>query len=221
MKQCKDAIIYFFRQIAVYLVPVKGRGTIGMYQNIIVVSLWIESISICTAILICMHGSDNKWANFCQNTMIGIFCSAMLILVTTIIQFISERNKLFSTVCDDIVLFIACLADSLTDRVELTKKQYEIKFKSIKKVIDDSESIIDNDLIWFNVKTNDLYHKVCNDIVKLKIPFLTDRDPVDAIMSINKELTERVTINMKKMVDNRYNIYVEIFTELEQIITKQ
>ena len=121
--------LHIFRQIKTYLVPVKGRGTIGMYQNSIVVSLWIEAVSICIALLMCMLGSDNKWATFCQNTAIGIFCSAMLILVTTVIQFTNERNKIFAISCDNIELFVACLADSLSDKERLTKQQCEIKCK--------------------------------------------------------------------------------------------
>lgn len=221
MKRCKDVIIHIFRQIKTYLVPVKGRGTIGMYQNIIVVSLWIEAVSICIALLMCMLGSDNKWATFCQNTAIGIFCSAMLILVTTVIQFTNERNKIFAISCDNIVLFVACLADSLSDKERLTKQQCEIKCKRIQKTIDNSDTIVDGDLFWFNVRINDLYLEVCCDIVKLKIPFIIDRDKVDTVRSIDEKLVMRIVTNMKKMVEKHYGMYTEIFTELEKIITEE
>ena len=73
-----------------YLFFVKGRGNVGTLQNIVVICIWITIISLLLSVLSFIF--DNRICNLIGNYFMGIFCSSIVALITTIIQFCRERN---------------------------------------------------------------------------------------------------------------------------------
>ena len=66
--------------------PVKGFGTVGMYQRMIVLSSWLILISVIATLVITGIHFENRWLLLASNYAIGIACSSFLVLATSIIQ---------------------------------------------------------------------------------------------------------------------------------------
>jgi hypothetical protein len=82
---------------------VKGFGTVGMYQRMIVLSNWPILISVIATMVINGFHFENSWLLLTCNYAIGVACSSFLVLATSIIQFTSERNKVLKEQIDKVL----------------------------------------------------------------------------------------------------------------------
>ncbi|MBR3391424.1 MAG: hypothetical protein IKG74_02035 [Firmicutes bacterium] len=83
------------------LIPAKGSAQLILFQKTIAVCLLLLFFSvICSVIIEIIHvGRINAvphWLILCQNYLIGISCSALVVVVSALIQFKFEQNNAYS-----------------------------------------------------------------------------------------------------------------------------
>jgi len=95
------------------LKPKKSNNTLFLYQRTIAVSLWIIIILGVASIGIEVVNSSNHWIIFIQNGMVGIACSAVVVVVTVYLQFKTEQGKNIETHNKCLYQLLTCINDCL------------------------------------------------------------------------------------------------------------
>ncbi len=150
----------FFKQLLAYLKPIKGHGTIGMLQQTIVYSEWVLVVSVISSIVLEFFNTDHGgWIQFFENFAIGIACSDVIVIVTVVIQFLSERDRKLSRYKSSVLIICMYLYEYRKSYINSETENIQVYAgelaKGIKQYRDDSIK-----LFWFNVKTNDQYNKL-------------------------------------------------------------
>ena len=83
-------------QLWTYVHPIRGHGLIGVYQRTVVFSTWVLLLSTIISLILEAKESYSHWLEFIKNYSIGISCSALIVLVTSIIQYKGEHQKQLS-----------------------------------------------------------------------------------------------------------------------------
>ena len=61
-----------------------------LYKRTIIVSIWIFAIFLTSSIILKVLVRDNDTISFLQNYIIGITCSILVVIITTLLQYKSE-----------------------------------------------------------------------------------------------------------------------------------
>lgn len=162
-------MITFFKQFVAYLKPIKGHGTIGMFQRTIVYSEWVLVVSVISSIVLeSFNTGHGGWIQFFENFAIGIACSDVIVIVTVVIQFLSERDRKLSRYKSSVLIICMYLYKYrkayINSETENTQVYVGELAKGIKQYRDDSIK-----LFWFNVKTNDQYNKLDNCLARFTL----------------------------------------------------
>lgn len=159
-------MITFFKQFVAYLKPIKGHGTIGMFQRTIVYSEWVLIFSVVVSIsLECLNKSHEGWIQFFENYAIGTACSVVIVLVTTITQFISERNKEFDVFYNSVIVLFLYFEEASRAKENEYQNTLSKLLDLIKEEADTCSKPLKS-LFWFKTRIENEYKMVA---IKLKI----------------------------------------------------
>ena len=198
--------------------PVKGFGTVGMYQRMIVLSNWLILISVIATMVINGFHFENSWLLLTCNYAIGVACSSFLVLATSIIQFTSERNKVLAEFCHAIYRIILLLLEAEEKKDNMCVEEYELAFNRIADAFDNYESVGYSSLYWFDQKIFKEYCQLTHKMLKIRKPFWGD-DYIKTIQKIKRpeileciKLTSRITEKYYSGTTNRFK-HLEQFVE--------
>lgn len=159
----------FFKQLCAYLKPIKGHGTIGMFQRTIVYSEWVLILSVVISIALeCINKTHGGWIHFFENFAIGIACSDVVVLVTTITQFKHIRNEKFEDYNSTLFQFFVVLTYIVDIKKSGTKEELSTNLKYMCEDIHHYSSLAE-ELFWFKLKYNVPFHQLS---LKLRVLML-------------------------------------------------
>lgn len=209
---------HWFKQIINYLKPFKNDGTVGMYQRIFVYAIWIIVICVAISIVGCiLIQSNNKWLGLVNNYAIGIACSAFLVAVTALMQFINNRNALLSSYSKTMVGLLTALIDAASLKESLSEQECDIKWSIISKCFDEYNDVNIASLYWFNIDKNDSYLKNCSRLLQIQMPFIKYENHVTTIKKLDRELIIECISEMEKITKDYYTAKFNIFGKLRYI----
>ena len=147
-----------------YLFFVRGRGNVGTLQNIVVICIWITIISLLLSVLSFIF--NNRICNLIGNYFMGIFCSSIVALITTIIQFCRERNHRWKEFNNIVFRLTIALYKYSTCDEKSTEDDILRNYDVLKDCIDDFYDF-GNTLYWFNNIKENLYN-----VMMIKLTFI-------------------------------------------------
>ena len=202
------------RQLKAYTMRIEGYGTIGTYQRIIVISIWII---ICGSFLSVVFNAfpQNSWMNLLCNYAIGITCSAIVLLVSTIIQFVSDRNRIANEFSVKVLILLTYLLEVVDGNISECVDNRN-KRKLINDMITDCEKTGYSSLFWFNVDSFDIYLKVNQYILGLRTAFYSNHDMNIVIKGLRRDEIIDCAMKMSRLENSfsnsgLFDLFLETF----------
>ncbi len=156
----------WLKQIITYFKPIKGYGTIGMYQRTIVYSLWVLVICFLLSIFLELFKGNNTFLGFVETYAIGIACSDVVVIVTSITQFKSERERMvreYYYSVFELVVYLYNLLECKEEGCLIETHDISLKFEK-------TESYIAS-MFWFDKTKQEKYSKVVGSILRIRINY--------------------------------------------------
>lgn len=197
--------------------PVKGFGTVGMYQRMIVLCNWLILINVTVTLVVNGFSFDSRWILMVSNYAIGVACSSFLVLATSIIQFTSERNKVLAEFCQSIYRVFLFLLESEENKDNLTDTGYERAFNRIADAFDDYESVGYSSLYWFDQRIFKDYCQLTQSMLKIRMPFWRE-DYKATIQKLERSEIQECIKLTARITDKYYSETTNIFKHLEQFV---
>ena len=206
----KDKISNIQKRIKPYIIPIKGTGELVSLQNIITISADIFVLCFLVSIIIDVVGKD--CLDIIENYCIGIACSVIVVLFTTIILYIKEHARLMKEFNN--IVFPMILVLYQISKGDIEKHSYNM-LDTIKAYIDDYTDF-GNVLFWFNRGKLEIYYDFCREMTKLFLIFYKDNKETEDIYSeiVEGGYSEKCLECMSKLLEgnevNQYKDFLEI-----------
>lgn len=198
--------------------PVKGRGTVGIFQNIIVVTIWLIVICMPLAILCGFINSESVKVNgilsVISNLCIGIVSSSLVALFTTVIQFKKEREMKWRQF-NSIVFKLLAVLNRFS--VDLSYTNYEEKELDYKLIKDFFEEYVEfgHELFWYNGKKEKAYNKLCIKLASLFALIYSDKYDIDTKQKkLNKKVLYSCIKYMSFLSQDYYQGTINVYDEM-------
>lgn len=143
-----------------------------MYQRTIVYSLWVFVISVVISVVIELSKGDNSFLNFLEMFSVGIACSDIVVIITTVTQFKAERDrKLF-----DFYLWVFNIVAYFNNYFELEENDRIAQTPKYKKIIKQISDTLDmfskyNTMFWFSINIEDEYLKIIKQLWDIRFSY--------------------------------------------------
>ena len=206
-----------FSKIKNYIIPQKYNNKLTMYQRIIVFGGWLIIICVIASVLIEVFCNDYKKLELFKQYLIGISCSTVVALLTSLFQFLQTRKKLFDSfylkVFDVLYAFEKTLGES--DLVE--KEKLNKKYKYISDTIDECNEYA-SDLFWFSKEKQEACLLVRSNILKIwSLTYgIMDNNDDKNIASDNRRIIESIADGMIVLNENSHPDNVNVFKMLRK-----
>jgi len=216
MKKIKNRLssaAFFMNRV---FIPAKGSDSLALHQKTVTISIWIIVILILFATLIEGLNTDNHWLSFVENLMIGIICSAFVVVVTVFLQFKAEQENRVKEHNSAVHKLLSCIKVCMFEigspysKEELQREQYLLD-----SLYEELDRYLDNGLglRWYNSRKMHEYFDLLTKILPLIIPLMKKspilcledyrevitpqmyNDAVDAAIIFNTDYSSRETGN--------------------------
>lgn len=177
------------------LKPKKSNNTLFLYQRTIAVSIWIIILLGIASIVIEGINNNNHWVIFIQNVMIGIVCSAVIVVVTVYLQFKTEQGKNIEAHNNCLYRLLTCINDCLF-LTDFTRKEEQFLLDSANEEIYKYFRSV-NKLCWYDSKKSTKFYDIMIKVLPLIVPIIR-KDPIRTLIEYRNEITLE-----------KYNIAVE------------
>ena len=168
------------------LKPKKSNNTLFLYQRTIAVSLWIIIILGVASIGIEVVNSSNHWIIFIQNGMVGIACSAVVVVVTVYLQFKTEQGKNIETHNKCLYQLLTCINDCLF-LTDFTRKEEKFLLDSVNEEIYNYFRSANN-ICWYDSKKSTKFYDILIKVLPLVAPIIR-KDPIRTLIEYRNEIT--------------------------------
>ena len=149
-----------FKQFCAFLKPIKGHGTVGMFQRTIVYSVWVLICTFAISIILeCINQKHEGWLQYIENYAIGIACSDAIVIITTITQFKHIRNEKFEDYNSTLFQLFVVLTNIVDIKKSGTKEELSTNLKYLCEDIHHYSSLAE-ELFWFKLKYNVPFHQL-------------------------------------------------------------
>ena len=183
MKKVIKQLIAVFR-------PIKGHGTIGMYQRAIVYSEWVLIVSVTLSVVLEVYNTEHTgWIQFFENYAIGTACSVVIVIVTTLIQFFHFSNQQINKAYSNLDRLQCSLILILDRKKELNGELPLAKYKRMLKPLEEYE-LLSEELFWFRTKIEKQYKVL--EVKLLKLVLLYKYKPEDLILLSESDIMNTV-----------------------------
>lgn len=197
----------FLKTIKSFILPIAGSGSLAMYQRIIVIGEWICVTSLLLAILFASINEKYTILILTKELCIGLFCSMVVVVVTSVLQFMSKREEYFRDFyvhCFTVVYFYNELLHK--QRVKDEEEASNI-YTSLRNAVDKCQAV--PLLFWFSVKKEEAYIEVFNALTTVYLEILK-YERIDNTEE-NKKLVKSVVENMLVISDKYYSSEINLF----------
>lgn len=156
-----------------------------LYKRTIIVSIWIFAIFLTSSIILKVLVRDNDTISFLQNYIIGITCSILVVIITTLLQYKSEYEKVMSEFISTLRQLILSLSVAFSYQEEDVEEIYCREI--IEKIKDECDKLNQLNKIFycFNRKIRQRHIELVKIIIKLYIPLLDNSN--DSYYDVLKE----------------------------------
>lgn len=191
-------------QIKHFVLPIKGHSELSAYQNNIVYSVFV--FIICFVASLITHFASNQKSSLLENYLVGIACSIIVVLFTTIIQYSKEHSKLWKEY-DELVFQLLIQMALLTD--SKNKNMIEINYDRFVRAYDDFSNL-GFSMYWFDLRKENLYLKISTELTRVFLIIeKSDLDVKEKLKRIDKGDYYSVCLECMAQLsrDERFNKY--------------
>lgn len=155
-------------QFGRFFKPIIGYGSLGLYHWFILLSEWVLIASVIASVVFEINNPKHEgWIQFAENYAIGIACSDVIVLFTSIAQFISERNKRakeFYSSANIISYFLYAFKSDYDSFDKAHSKQFaDGLLMHIKQYASESHE----QLYWFNKRKDEEYNQLDGELCSI------------------------------------------------------
>ncbi len=159
-----------------------------LYKRTVILCFWVTGVAFLSSLLLERYNDITLNLTFPINYLTGIACSAGVVLLTTYLQFRSERQLLkreFSSALYDLFLYI--LLSLPSDEEKLNDRQYKYLCERISSAFAKTNHCC-NEFCSFGLKEQEKFKAVRQQIALLYLTFAKDEldSPENAVVSITK-----------------------------------
>lgn len=186
IKDTKDKSHYFLKNL---FIPPKGSDTLSLQQKTITISLWIILLFCVLSILIEAINLKNHWLSFVENLMIGIACSAIVVVVTVFLQFKAEQENRIREHNSALYQLLSCIkACLLESNIPISKEQYLLD-----SLYNRRDNYIDHGLglRWYSNRKVREYFDVIKNALPLIIPLL-EKYPIASLSDYQEKISPQM-----------------------------
>ena len=165
------------------LKPVRKNNALGLYQRTIAYSIWIIFLLSVASIVLEAIQSNCHWVSFFENCLIGVVCSTIVVIVTSILQFKAEQERCIKDYISVLFTFMALYEKCLTDESVNQRVCQEI-FNCYGDLID-----VEYEVVWYNQKKEKQYFDLIRKTLRLETVFMPSKrgNVLDAIKELGVE----------------------------------
>ena len=182
IKRRIDSVSYFLKSV---FVAAKGSDSLSLHQKTVTISIWIIVILTLSAVLIEGCSSDNHWLTFAENLMIGIVCSAFVVVVTVFLQFKAEQENRIKEHNSALYHLLSCIKVCLTEDVQSRGREdylLDSLFRECDSYYNDGLGIC-----WYSAEKSQQYFDVILKVLPLTIPVVRRR-PIQSLTEYRSEI---------------------------------
>ena len=197
----------FVKQIKAHLVLIKGYGTIRSYQRVIVISTWIMIGGIISSIIISFY-TGYRWITILGDYSIGITCSAIVLLVSTSLQFVGERDRIAYDYIRALRKAFLYLSDVINNRDHYQGDDFSKAYTDLSALFEKCTQPSYTSLYWFDVDTYDSYQWAITGVYYYSIRFVGEyeKNPKERI----NDLTDEKLIEYARYISNLEKKYFSL-----------
>lgn len=161
----KQRIKDFIRFIKNVLLPQKSSSYLAVFQKTIAVCLWIVLLSVIGAVVIEAIQIESHWLSFLENILVGVSCSAFVVIVSAYLQFVSEHSKLYRKHNAALNYFLA----NVYFEIETPSETHDFRSWRIEKLKSDRREYADIclDLIWYDPVKERLFRDLLGKVFRI------------------------------------------------------
>lgn len=172
VKTIRNSVSYFLRSL---LIPAKGSDSLSLHQKTVTISIWIIMILTISSILIEGFDSKNHWLIFVENLMIGIVCSAFVVVITVFLQFKVEQENRIKEHNSAVYKLLSCIKVCMFETpLPYTQEEREKELDILDSLYENRDRYLDNGLglCWYSSRKMQEYFDVLTKVLPLIIPLL-------------------------------------------------
>ena len=181
IKNLLSDVPFFMKRV---FIPAKGSDSLSLHQKTVTISIWIIVILTLSAVLIEGCSSDNHWLTFAENLMIGIVCSAFVVVVTVFLQFKAEQENRIKEHNSALYHLLSCIKACLTEDVQSRGREdylLDSLFRECDSYYNDGLGIC-----WYSAEKSQQYFDVILKVLPLTIPAVRRR-PIQSLAEYRNE----------------------------------
>ena len=146
---------------------------VKLYKRTITASI-VAAVVFFVISVICEFWNFNHYA-FMQNYCVGIACSLVVVIITSLLQYKHEQSKLFAEYCTAVREMVSVLGQAFCgyEDSQLGDKLCESLCNKIHAAFDTYDKC-DKELIWFSKRKAKLQNAVLKNYRRLYIDFYAD-----------------------------------------------
>lgn len=182
IKNLLSDVPFFMKRV---FIPAKGSDSLSLHQKTVTISIWIIMILTLSAVLIEGCSSDNHWLTFAENLMIGIVCSAFVVVVTVFLQFKAEQENRIKEHNSALYHLLSCIKACLTEDVQSRGREdylLDSLFRECDSYYNDGLGIC-----WYSAEKSQQYFDVILKVLPLTIPAVRRR-PIQSLAEYRSEI---------------------------------
>ena len=165
------------------LTPARKNNALGLYQRTIAYSIWIVIVLSAASIILEAIQTNSHWITFFENCLIGVVCSTIVVIVTSILQFKAEQERCIrdylSVLFEFLTLYEKCLCDE-----SVNQRICQAIFDCYGDLLD-----VEFEVVWYNQKKEKQYLDLIRKTLHLETVFMSSKrgNYLDAIKEIGVE----------------------------------
>lgn len=194
IKKKLDSSSFFLRSV---FIPTNRNDSLSLHQRTVAISLWIIALLTPSAVLIECLNSENHWLSFAENLMIGIVCSAFVVVVTVFLQFKAEQENRIKEHNTAVYKLLSCIKVCMFETpLPYTQEECEKELDILDSLYEKRDQYLDNGLglHWYSARKMHEYYDVLTSVFPLIMPLL-ERYPILCLVDYRERITPQMYNN--------------------------
>lgn len=165
------------------LKPVRKNNALGLYQRTIAYSIWIVFVFSVASIVLEATQPHCHWITFLENCLMGIVCSTIVVIVTSVLQFKSEQERCIREYISVLFTFLALYGTCLSGE-DVNQRVCQEIFNCYGDLID-----VEYEVVWYNQKKEKQYLDLIRKTLRLETVIMRSKrgNVLDAIKGLGIE----------------------------------
>ena len=210
IKKYKSITIHILKSL---LVPSTQGGPLANYQSIIAIGIW--TLIICGTFSLVIHSFSNEPSSICSLLVqfsVGIFCSMLVMIITSYLQFKNTRDEMLGDFCNTVFLLTSMYKKTMDLTGVIRSNMVEFYSNKIVEEKDNYDKVAFK-FFWFSKKKSDAHLEVVRNILSMvrKLNVILEKKKDDTDRTKNKEILDNIVENMIILSENYYPDQINLF----------